>query len=463
LQWVPGNHDLAADLISGLKTGSYQKSIFLNNLNMTEKKRNLSPEKRLAYLNSKKKQLIETCTACGKCLRQCPIFTRGKYKEEKPRSIMLSVLDLLQTGTFSAEAEYTALTCTNCGDCTARCPEKIIPLLIFRAAAEKLSEIGRNPERVSDFSYFLGNLQLEDPDVKWIDEGNKGPESVDVVLFPGCDSIRTPNEILTYIDILERMELKFVTLWSKDLCCGFKGYSMNDFEKGDRLAKNLISSIEAIGAKKVLLPCGQCYNTFNRTLSKLFSLPFEIIYFPKYLCQEINRLGFVNKINKTITIHDSCKIARAVKDFDTLRELMKELPGIKLVEMEKNREKSICCGGVNNFSYPELTARLVKHRLDQAREVKADLLVTDCTLCYSIYSIVEDSYPFEVRHYSSLVAEAMGIEEREDRYKKILHMERDSIKETIMRSAKVLGKTSEWEMDRELDTFTDIVRRLRMG
>lgn len=427
----------------------------------SERKKKLSAAERLAYLNSKKQQLIETCTACGKCLRQCPIFTQGKYKDEKPRNIMLSVLDLLQTGTFSDEAEYTALTCTSCGDCTARCPEKIIPLLIFRAAVEKLSEIGRAPKEVTDFSYFLGNLQLETSDVKWIDEGGKIPGTVDAVLFPGCDSIRAPHEILTYIDILEKMDVKFVTLWGKDLCCGFKGYSVNDFEKGDRLAKNLILAIEAVGAKKVLLPCGQCYNTFNRTLSKLFSLPFEIIYFPKYLCQEIDRIEFANEINKTITLHDSCKIARAVKDFDTLRELMNNIPGIKLVEMKNNREKSICCGGVKNFSYPELTAKLVKQRLDQAMEVKADFLVTDCTLCYSIYSTVEDSYPFDIRHYSSLVAEAMGIENRVDKYKAILHMDKDSIMTTMAQDGGVLGGMSEHGIEQELDNFTDIVTELR--
>jgi heterodisulfide reductase subunit D len=306
-------------------------------------------------------------------------------------------------------------------------------------------------------------LQLKGPEVKWIDEGNKAPETVDAVLFPGCDSIRAPHEILMYIDILERMDIKFVTLWGKDLCCGFKGYVINDFEKGDRLAKNLISSIEAVGAKKVLLPCGQCYNTFNRTLSKLFSLPFEIIYFPKYLCQEIDRIDFINEIKQTVTLHDSCKIARAVKDFDTLRELMNNIPGIKLVEMEKNREKSICCGGVNNFSYPELTANLVKLRLDQAKEVKADLLVTDCTLCYSIYSIVEDSYPFEIRHYSSLVAEAMGIEKRVDKYKVILHMEKDSIMAKMARNAGVLGGINERGIEQELNSFMDIVAKLGAG
>jgi len=428
---------------------------------MTEQKKKLPAAERFTFLNRKKQQLIETCTACGKCLRQCPIFTQGKYKDEKPRNMMLSVLDLLQKGTFSNEAEYTALTCTSCGNCTAQCPEKIIPLLIFRAAVEKLSEIGRAPKEVSDFSYFLGNLQLEPSDVKWIDKGEKIPGTVDAVLFPGCDSIRAPHEILIYIDILQRMGMNFVTLWGKELCCGFKGYAINDFEKGDRLAKNLVSSIEAVGAKKVLLPCGQCYNTFTRTLSKLFSLPFEIIYFPKYLCQENDRIEFANEINKTITLHDSCKIAHAVKDFYTLRELMNSIPGIKLVEMEQNREKSICCGGVNNFSYPELTAKLIKHRLDQAMEVKADLLVTDCTLCYSIYSTVEDSYPFDIRHYSSLVAEAMGIENRVDKYKAILHMDKDSILTTMARDGGVLKGISEHGIEQELNSFMEIVSKLR--
>jgi heterodisulfide reductase subunit D len=420
----------------------------------------LSPEQRLAHINKKKKKLMEACTACGVCLKTCPIFTQGRYKDQKPREIMLKVLDLINNDKHSEEAAYTVLTCTSCGECTSRCPEKLIPLLLFRAGVEKLSEIGKAPPRVSDFTQLLSVIQTKPSDASWLDKTPEDFHRVDIVMFPGCDSIRAPHEILTHIDILEKININFVTLWNEDLCCGFKGYSVNDFEKGDQLAKNLISAIEAFRPKTLLLPCAQCYFQFARTISKLFSFSFEFIYFPQFLSQNLDRIKFGRKINKVVTYHDSCKIARAVRDFDTIRELLKKIPGIKLVEMERNREKSICCGGLNNFSYPELTSKMGEDRLDQAVKVGADILVTDCTLCYSMYAIREDFYPFEVKHYSAVIAEAMGIKPREDTYKKILHMSPKRIFENARENIESRGIQRK-KIEVDLEMFMDIVKKLR--
>ncbi len=420
----------------------------------------LSPQQRLAYINKKKKELVEACTACGVCLRKCPIFAQGKFKDQKPYEIMQRVLDLVTNGKYSDEAAYTVVTCTNCGECTARCPEKLIPLLIFRAGVEKLSEIGKPPPLISDFARLLSIIQLSPSNVRWVSKAVRTAEPVDVVLFPGCDSMRAPHEVLTHTDILARMNINFVTLWHDDLCCGFKGYSANDFEKGDRLAKTLISTIEAFRPQKLLLPCGQCYFQFTRTLSKLFSFSFDFTYFPQFLLQNLDKIEFSKEIRKVITYHDSCKIARAVRDFDTTRELLKKIPEIKLLEMERNREKSICCGGITNFSHPELTAKIGKDRLDQAEKVGADILVTDCTLCYSMYAIREDFYPFKVKHYSAVIAESMDIKPREDTYKKILHADPEDMLEDARESIKSRGMPIK-EVELELNKFTNIVTSIR--
>ena len=424
--------------------------------------RGMTGAERLAYLEKKKEELIGSCTACGKCLKECPIFQRGRFKDEKPRAVMLSVMDLLKDEKVSEVAEYVALTCTNCGDCTSRCPEKLIPLLIFRAAVDKLHEMRREYGPVEDFAYLLGNLQLEDSDVPWFDKSGEKERHAETVLFPGCDSIRAPHEILTYVDILERLGLDFVTIWKEELCCGFRGYGINDFEEGDRLAKELISTIESFGARRLLLPCGQCYNQFKRNLSKLFPYSFEVVYFPQFLNENMDQLGFSKKINRKVTLHDSCKIARGVKDFESVRTLLSRIPGVELIEMERTRERSLCCGGIKNFSYPELTAGLVKERLEQAKEIGANILATDCTLCCSIFTTVERCYPVEIRHYISLVAEAMGLEARQDKYKEILSIEKDSIMERVTGNVSLGGMTKD-RVEEYLDIYMDVVAKLRAG
>jgi len=54
-----------------------------------------------------------------------------------------------------------------------------------------------------------------------------------------------------------------------------------------------------------------------------------------------------------------------------------------LVEMDKNREESRCCGsgGGVKSAYPELSESMAEHRADDAIRTGADVLVTCCPFC----------------------------------------------------------------------------------
>jgi heterodisulfide reductase subunit B len=129
--------------------------------------------------------------------------------------------------------------------------------------------------------------------------------------------------------------------------------------------------------------------------------------------------------------------------------------------MENNKNLSICCGGTKNFSHPELTAWLIKERFEQAKRIGADVLVTDCTLCYSIYSILKDLYSIDVRHYSSLVAEAMGIEKRTDRYQELFHKSKEEILSEIKQKKVFIGKMNIDDINSQIDLFIFFANKLK--
>ena len=69
--------------------------------------------------------------------------------------------------------------------------------------------------------------------------------------------------------------------------------------------------------------------------------------------------------------------------YDAPRELLASIPGLELVEMERKREFSWCCGGGGNipFLYPSFARWTARGRLEEAESTRADMLVSACPGC----------------------------------------------------------------------------------
>jgi len=92
---------------------------------------------------------------------------------------------------------------------------------------------------------------------------------------------------------------------------------------------------------------------------------------------------------------------------------LESIPGIKLIEMERNRRWSYCCGSgakITSNCYPEFSAAITKERLLEGKQA-ADTIVTACTSCVSTMNKAakKQGMELEVCDLSILVAEAMGI------------------------------------------------------
>ena len=132
--------------------------------------------------------------------------------------------------------------------------------------------------------------------------------------------------------------------------------------------------------------------------------------------ENLDRIPFSRRVDKVVTLHDSCTVAR-LGVFDVPRKLLQAVPGLTMVEMQHNRGDALCCGGVGNIARPGLTEGRRHAPMDEAKAVGADIMATICTGCQESFAPLEDQYPFEVRSYISLVAEAVGVH-YEDKFKK---------------------------------------------
>jgi len=74
--------------------------------------------------------------------------------------------------------------------------------------------------------------------------------------------------------------------------------------------------------------------------------------------------------------------------YDPPREILKSIPGVKLVEMERNRETGMCCGAGGGLMWMEEETghRINVSRTEQALAVNPSVISSGCPYCLTMLS-----------------------------------------------------------------------------
>ena len=115
------------------------------------------------------------------------------------------------------------------------------------------------------------------------------------------------------------------------------------------------------------------------------------------------------------TYHDPCYLGKHNSIYDPPRNLLRAIPGVKLVEMEMTRENSLCCGGGGGRMYADIAEekRLADTRLEQALKVGAEVIATACPWCHTmLLNAVKDQQAedrIKIRDVAELLVEALNL------------------------------------------------------
>ena len=80
-------------------------------------------------------------------------------------------------------------------------------------------------------------------------------------------------------------------------------------------------------------------------------------------------------LNATVSYHEACHLAHGQRVRLQPRELLKQIPGLKLVEMD---EADTCCGsaGTYNITQPEMARKLLDRKIAAIKETGATIIAT---------------------------------------------------------------------------------------
>ena len=160
--------------------------------------------------------------------------------------------------------------------------------------------------------------------------------------------------------------------------------------------------------------CPHCFNTIKNEFPQ-FGSTYEVLHHSQVIEQLIadGRIKPKKPLDATLAFHDSCYLGRYNGITEAPRNVAKAVPGLRVVELPRNRERGLCCGGGGGHMWMEVKAekRVNLIRVEEALEAKVDLVGTGCPFCLAMIDLgrkvkgAEDT--LAVKDVSELVAESL--------------------------------------------------------
>jgi len=285
-------------------------------------------------------------------------------------------------------------SCTTCDNCVQSCKfpfNNDIVNIIIAARGEvvanglvmpKIARFFRNIE-----AYGNPYRELRENRGRWAEGTEIEPYTgQEFLLYIGCVGSfdeKGQRAAKALGELLLKAGISFGILGSAEECDGNEIRILGESRIFQMLRDRNTELFEKAGVKKIITLSPHSYNVFRNE----YSAGFEVFHYTKILRDliEEGRLKPSSKLNTRVTYHDSCFLGRHAGEYEAPREILKAIPGVDLIEMERNRENSFCCGGGSGNFYTDFFGggenSPSRIRVREAYKTGANVLAVACPTC----------------------------------------------------------------------------------
>lgn len=354
------------------------------------------------------------CVLCGSCYghgpanpmedvpgpkSKCPPYEFYRFQRFTPKSRWLMAQRVFHgLDPVTPELKEVIYTCSNCLMCQELCgvrDDGYGPWDITVAMREEMTE--KDGPIEAHRPLYEGLRRHDHPwsqpkaerghwahglGLKKLDDNGSSP----TLLFAGCSADRDSGRagVIALARLMRQAGEEFAILGDEEKCCGLYAYDLGFRREYDRLENENLRRIKQAGIRKVVVACGSCRRIWQQ-YAKNAESNIAVLHGVEYVEElvQTGRLRFSKTIAKKVTYHDSCHLGRGCGVYHAPRSILRSVPGVDLVEMERNQRWAWCCGGGGGVpeAYPELAQWNAQDRMREAIASGAELVLTSSALC----------------------------------------------------------------------------------
>ncbi|MCO5217722.1 MAG: (Fe-S)-binding protein [Thermomicrobiales bacterium] len=411
--------------------------------------------------------LLRACVHCGMCLPTCPTYRETGDEASSPRG-RLWLMGAVAEGRLSLLDEdfgEQMYQCLNCRACEAVCPSGVQYGPLVEASRAQLEQHRSRPWwqnvlRSSVMSWPFNNVRLmrggavglrlyqqiglgsflrktgilrllrlenlermvppiaESPISPGHDTWIPDHKLADAHLFNGCvmssvfpDVNRATGRVLAHNGYATDVPVG-------QGCCGAIYSHTGMLDDARRLARANIDAFEHAGSGPVVCNaagCGSALKEYGHLLkddpiyadrARTFA---ERVVDVNELLDQQPLVPPTKTVDLTVTLQEPCHLAHAQRISAQPRSLLRQIPGLNLVEMH---ESSLCCGsaGIYNITRPQMADALGDRKARNAMATGAGTVITSNPGCHMQLrtSLLRNGSEQEVEHIVTILDEAYG-------------------------------------------------------
>ncbi len=402
------------------------------------------------------------CIRCGHCANVCPIY--DKVGGHNYGHVYIGAIGLILTYFYHGRENARALVknCLNCQACKANCAASIdLPRLIKKTAGLILDQEPRRPAKNQLLAHVLKNRKLFHFILrnaylaqKPLAKGDKvirhlpsffGPEhgfrSLPVVarrplrerwpalvtaeasprhrvaLFGGCliDFVY-PEQAEALVGLVKGRGVQLDYPLAQT-CCGLPAQMMCEEDTAREVARQNLGALDPAKYDYILTLCASCGSHLKENLPKLLAgdpglaakarqMADKVIDFSSFMNDVLGVEPTQGETGPKLAYHAPCHLCRGLDVHRAPRDLIQAAG----YDYAPYADEEVCCGfgGSYSLEFPEMSAAILGHKLDQVEATGAEILVSDCPGCVLQLSggLDQRDSPIEVLHIAEALARA---------------------------------------------------------
>ncbi len=402
---------------------------------------------------------LDACTNCGRCEAVCPAHLSGVPLN--PRKLIRDMKDhlervgpsLLAAGSGKsgdqdtrrppaspplfgepapgaqgpAVLEEEIWGCRTCGACQQVCPvhvehvPKIVDMrrhLVMTASKvdTQVQQLLKNiDDRMQPWTGASRDREawFEDLEVKVLGRGDRA----EWLFWVGCAGSMIERNIAVsraVARVLSSAGLDFGLLGAEEQCTGDPARRVGGELTFQTCAKQNVETLNGYGVRKIVTTCPHCFNSLKNEYPD-FGGHYEVVHHSE-LMAELIRTGrlHLKQSADLLTYHDPCYLGRHNGVYDPPRQVLGALARHEqLVELPRNRSRSLCCGSGGGYAWMDDTPReRISHiRLNEMLASGARTAALSCPFCLQLFEDAQNTLDPErslrTADLAELVAEAL--------------------------------------------------------